>query len=67
MVDGQPVIDGVEGMGNNIENVLSIEVGHQIKDILPNFLDLIMMGFGNVLGQYMHLATIFGKISGDLL
>lgn len=67
MVDGQPVIDGVEGMGNNIEDILSIKVGHQVKDIFSNFLDFIMMGFGNVLGQYMHLATIFRKIGGDLL
>jgi hypothetical protein len=67
MVDGQPVIYGVEGMGNDIDDVFSIKIGYQIKDIFSNFPDLIMLGFGDVLGQHMHLATIFGEIRGDLL
>jgi len=67
MVDGQAVIYGVEGMGNDIDDVFTIKIGYQIKDIFSNFPDLIMLGFGDILGQHMHLATIFGEIGGDLL
>ena len=48
MVHGKPVVDAVKGMGQDVEDPLSLQIRRQVVDVLPEFLDLLVVGFVDV-------------------
>ena len=67
MVHGEPVVDAVEGVGQDVKDPLFMKVSRQIEDVLPHLLDLPVMGLGDVVDQHMDLATRVREIRGNLL
>ena len=65
MIHGQAVINGIEGVGNDAHDVLILQVLSQIEDIGAQPLNLRVMRFGDVQGQYVDLTAIIRKVGGD--
>ena len=67
MIRGQAVVDGVQRVGDGTRDGSLLQVADEIKDVGPQFLDVGVLGFGDVVDEDVDLAPVFGEIGSDLL
>jgi hypothetical protein len=67
MLCGQAIIDGIQRMGNDVEDFLPVNIGAKVEDILAPLLDFAVLGLTDIQSQHMHFATVLWKIRGHFL
>jgi hypothetical protein len=65
MFDFQLSVNRVERMRQRMEDVVLIEVPHQVKDVASNRCNVSVLLLVNVIHHDMKLTLVIGKIRGD--
>jgi hypothetical protein len=64
---GQAIVDGPEGMGQDVGNMIFLQILRQVKDIFPGLLQVLMLFLINIVNQDVGLAAILREIGGHFL
>ena len=67
MIRSQPVVHGVQRVGDGTRDGSLLQVADKFKDVCPQPLDVGVLGFGDVVDEDVNLAPVFGEIGSDLL
>ena len=65
VVQGQPLVQRVHGVGAGVRYARHGQVVHEVVDVLAQAGDVGVVGLGQVPGQHVDLAAVFGEIGGD--
>ena len=65
--DREPVVYGIQGVGDDVEDTRLLEIGGQVENVLAALLDLVMLGFGDVQYEHVDLAAVLREVAGHLL
>ena len=66
MIRGQPVVHGVERVGDGARDGSLLQVADEIEYVGPQLLDVGVLGFGDVVDEDVDLAPVFREIGSDL-
>src|SRR5438105_4979764 len=60
-------VNAVERMGDGVRDLLGLKTSLQLKDIVANPHDIVVLCFGNVPNKNMNLARVLREIRCNLL
>ena len=61
----QPVIHGIQRVGNGVADPGPVEIGHQFVEVEAQPLAFPVLRLGDGVGQHMHFAAVLGKVGCD--
>ena len=61
MIRGQPVVHGVQRVGDGTRDASLLQVADKIKYVDRQILDVGVLGFCDVVDEDVNLAPVFGK------
>ncbi len=66
MLNSQPVIYCEQRMGKSINDLFLVKIFDELKDIIPQNRNILVLLFSYIVSQDMEFATVLRKICGDL-
>ena len=61
MLDGEPVVGRAQGVSAGMGNALPHEIGHKLKNIVPQTRYFAVLGFSYIPGKHMDFALVIRK------